>query len=111
MGVLEEVRERLHMGKEKYGHGVRADDDTTTWGTNTNSWLEMAKEEFLDAIVYVIADYIRYMRRTDESFPKENIDDNDLILKIFKNFESIKSPRHKMLIWNLENMCRLDISQ
>ena len=36
MGVLEEVRARLHMGMEKYGHGVRADDDTTTWGTSKN---------------------------------------------------------------------------
>ena len=104
MGVLEEVRARLHMGMEKYGHGVRADDDTTTWGTSKNSWLEMAKEEFLDAIVYIITDYIKYMRQIDKSFPKENIDDNDLILKIFKNFHGIKSPRHKMLIWNLENM-------
>ena len=104
MGVLEEVRARLHMGMEKYGHGVRADDDTTTWGTSKNSWLEMAKEEFLDAIVYIITDYIKYMRQIDKSFPKENIDDNDLILKIFKNFKGIKSPRHKMLIWNLENM-------
>ena len=104
MGVLEEVRARLHMGMEKYGHGVRADDDTTTWGTHKNSWLEMAKEEFLDAIVYIISDYIKCMRQIYNSFPIENIDDNDLILKIFKNFQSIKSPRHKKLIWNLENM-------
>ena len=104
MIVLGEVKARLTMGMQKYGHGVRADDDTTTWGTSKNSWLEMAREEFLDAIVYIIADYIRYMRQTDDNFPKENVDDNDLILKIFGNFESIKSPRHKMLIWNLENM-------
>ena len=55
MCVLEEVRERMEMGREKYGHGVRVDDDTRTWGTRNNSWLNMAREEFLDAIVYVTA--------------------------------------------------------
>lgn len=57
------VLERLRLGKSKYGHGVRVDMDTVTWGTRKNSWLEMAREEFLDGIVYVIADYIDIGRK------------------------------------------------
>ena len=25
------IRERLNLGREKYGHGVRVNDDTSTW--------------------------------------------------------------------------------
>ena len=52
---MKEIIDRLNIGRERYGHGVRVDDDTTTWGTKENSWMEMAREEFLDAVIYVIA--------------------------------------------------------
>ena len=39
------IRERMEFGKAKYGHGVRVTDDTTTWGTPSNSWMHMALEE------------------------------------------------------------------
>ena len=101
MGVLEEVRARLHMGMEKYGHGVRADDDTTTWGTPKNSWLEMASEELLDAIIYVIADYLR----TEEKIHDEEAkDDNDLIMHIFDNVNTVSSEKHHKLLSGLISM-------
>ena len=59
MDIKKELNARLDLGLVRYGHGVRVDDDTTTWGTPKNSWMEMAKEELLDAIIYVVADYIR----------------------------------------------------
>ena len=105
MCVLEEVRERMEMGREKYGHGVRVDDDTRTWGTRNNSWLNMAREEFLDAIVYVTADYIRHVRKEDRSFRNSVEDDNELIMSIIKDFSTVESSKHKMLLWNLKMIC------
>ena len=36
-----DIKARLAIGLETYGHGVRVEDDTTQWGTEVNSWLEM----------------------------------------------------------------------
>ena len=55
--IAEQIVGRLELGKERYGHGVIVNSDTREWGTPNNSWIEMATEEFLDAIIYVIADY------------------------------------------------------
>ncbi len=54
---------------ERYGHGVRPDDDTREWGTNMNDWFEMAEEELLDAIVYINADYRREKGMNNEIKP------------------------------------------
>lgn len=56
------IRSRLAIGLETYGHGVRVMDDTTQWGTKTDSWLEMGLEEIDDLAIYVIAESIRYGR-------------------------------------------------
>ena len=56
MDVREELTGRLELGLRKYNQGVRVGDNTQKWGTKGNSWLDMAKEEFLDAIIYIIAD-------------------------------------------------------
>lgn len=53
------IESRLAVGVETYGHGVRVDDDTTQWGTKTDSWLEMGLEEIDDLAIYVIAQLIR----------------------------------------------------
>jgi hypothetical protein len=82
--IQEQIVGRLKVGKERYGHGVIVDSDTREWGTPKNSWIDMAVEEFLDAIIYVIADYIRRGR--------------------LRNYEKIESPKHHMLVWNLLNM-------
>ena len=55
-GALES---RLSVGVETYGHGVRVGDDTTQWGTKTDSWLEMGLEEIDDLAIYVIAQLLR----------------------------------------------------
>lgn len=77
--VQDLVSERLNLGKSKYGHGVRSNMDTTTWGTPKNSWLEMAIEEYLDALVYTAADYIRKFEEPSEP------DDNERILQVIAN--------------------------
>lgn len=116
------VKERLQLGRDKYGHGVRVDMDTTTWGTPKNSWMEMANEEFLDAIVYVTADYIRKGREKidilmsdmevkycAEVWDKDGQDDNGLILYILENLEHMEDCKHKTLLENLFNIVETDL--
>lgn len=130
---MEDVRSRLQLGREKYGHGVRVDDDTVTWGTPKNSWMEMAREEFLDAIVYVTADYIRKGRECNDKLmsqmeinylytpefeectnPKKYLedhrkeDDNDLILYILEHTEDMEPCYHKTLLYTLFNILDMD---
>ena len=101
MGILDELTGRLELGLKKYNHGVRTDDDTRDWGTPVNSWLYMAREEFLDAMIYVAADYIRKSGlKRDES----EEDDNKLIMRVIDLYSDIDSPKHKMLLWNLFNI-------
>ena len=126
--IREQIVGRLEVGRKRYGHGVIVDSDTREWGTPKNSWIDMAVEEFLDAIIYVIADYIRQGRQSpklmceleldykvDEKFAEcedpvkyllqsHEEDDNGLIMHILKNYEKIESPKHHMLVWNLLNM-------
>lgn len=114
MGVRRELTERLKLGLKRYNHGVRVDDDTRTWGTPTDSWLDMAKEELLDAIIYVVADYIRNVRSEGERAPlsfrkNDEPDDNKLIMSIIDYWDCVDSPQHKMLLWNLFKMLNSDI--
>ena len=60
--IIELIRKRLPMGVAKYGHGLRAADDTTEWGTEENSWVEMALEEALDMAVYLATALVRLKR-------------------------------------------------
>ena len=101
MGILNELTGRLELGLRKYNHGVRTDDDTRDWGTPVNSWLYMAREEFLDAMIYIAADYIRVSGlKRDEG----EEDDNKLIMRVIDRYNDIDSPKHKMLLWNLFNL-------
>ena len=101
MGILGELTGRLELGLRKYNHGVRVDDDTRDWGTPVNSWLHMAREEFLDAMIYVAADYIRKSGlKRDEG----EEDDNKLIMRVIGKYIEIKSSKHKMLLWQLFNL-------
>lgn len=111
---VEEILSRLELGLRKYNHGVRVNDDTRTWGTRMNSWMEMAKEEFLDAIIYVVADYIKMGRNSwrqcalleKEWIHSEN-DDNELIMYIIKNYNRIESKKHKTLLQQLFKMNKI----
>lgn len=101
MGIREELTGRLELGLKKYNHGVRVDDDTRDWQTPVNSWLYMAREEFLDAMIYVAADYIRNTGlKRDES----EEDDNKLIMRVIGGYTEMGSAKHKMLLWQLFNM-------
>ena len=106
MGVLEELTGRLELGISKYNHGVRVDDDTRDWGTPWNSWLHMAREEFLDAMIYIAADYIRIsgMKRDENE-----VDDNKRIMYVIEHYSDIDSAKHKMLLWNLFNLLNASI--
>jgi hypothetical protein len=106
MGVLKELTERLELGLRKYNHGVRVDDDTRDWGTPVNSWLHMAREEFLDAMIYVAADYIRVSGLERDEGEE---DDNKLIMHVIDHYSDLESPKHKMLIWNLFNLLNTSI--
>lgn len=101
MGVRQELLGRLELGLKKYNHGVRIGDDTRDWGTPVNSWLYMAREEFLDAMIYVAADYIR---KNDLKRDEGEEDDNKLIMHVINCYSDLDSAKHKMLIWNLFNM-------
>lgn len=120
--------ERLEIGMKRYGHGVIVDSDIREWGTPKDSWFDMAVEEFLDALIYVVADYIRSGRRSrrmltdleldykvDDNFAvlqdsvkylleRHEPDDNNLIMYVIRNHTRIESPKHKMLVSNLINM-------
>ena len=53
------ISSRMEMGYKKYGHGLRINDNTTQWGTEFDSWDEMALEEALDGLVYISASILR----------------------------------------------------
>jgi hypothetical protein len=98
------VSERLNLGKEKYGHGVRTHMDTTTWGTPKNSWIEMAMEEYLDAIVYTVADYIRKFEEPSQP------DDNQRILELTERPEHMLSVCHEKLVNSLKELVNLSLA-
>ena len=62
------VKARLDLGRERYGHGIRVNDDTTQWGTKTDSWLEMGLEEIDDLAIYIAAQFARYIDRWENGF-------------------------------------------
>jgi len=84
------------------------------WGTSKNSWIDMAREELLDSIIYIVADYIRNVRSEGEHAPlsfrkNDEPDDNKLIMSIVDDWEYVESPQHKMVLWNLFKMLDSDI--
>ena len=105
---MEKLEARLELGFKRYGHGVRVNDDTREWGTKDNSWMEMAEEEFLDAIIYVTADYIRntpnHPFKNDFFSIETSRDDNDMIIHIIENYTRMEPCRHKTLICTLLTM-------
>ena len=62
--------ERMKLGFERYGHGLRLHDDTRQWGTKENSWEEMALEEVLDGLIYTAAAILRLRDRRKKNEKK-----------------------------------------
>ena len=85
------LNDRLALGRERYGHGVIVDQDTTKFGTKENDWILMGLEELLDGLVYISASIIRENRKKTESDKNENNenndnkDDNDELMKIIND--------------------------
>ena len=61
------IQSRLVIGMERYGHGIRPMDNTTQWGTKEDSWLLMCEEEIADAIIYILAHYLRLVETSQPS--------------------------------------------
>jgi hypothetical protein len=111
--ISQNIQDRLAIGRERYGHGVRSDDNTREWGTKRNSWCEMAEEELLDCVVYVIADYIRQSRDgtgkdplvyRNDFFVKMPGDDNSLIMHIWKHKDRMDPCTTKTILFSLESL-------
>ena len=100
---MELLQNRLELGRKKYGHGVRVNDNPQTWGTIKNSWMEMAQEEFLDGIVYVLADFVRGV----DAGGVTGEDDNETILFYTRNINLIDSEKHRNMVTTLLKYCEL----
>ena len=96
--------ERLELGRKRYGHGVRVNDDTTQFGTPSDSWMHMALEEHLDAVIYIIADYIK----RNDLHREEDEDDNQLILYYVCNMDKVYGT-HKVILDHLKKVIDLCI--
>lgn len=57
--ILKKIKAAMAKGEKEYGHGLRSGDDTTQWGTEDDSWIEMALEEALDMSIYLATQLIR----------------------------------------------------
>lgn len=64
--IMRLLTERLALGRARYGHGMRVDEDPTQYGVGSNDWELMALEEMLDGLIYTTAAIIRHMRRKKE---------------------------------------------
>ena len=64
--IIDLIKKRLDKGAAEYGHGIRVKDNTTNWGTETNSWTEMGLEEALDLSIYLAAQILRVMRNEEQ---------------------------------------------
>ena len=74
MGVNEEIltmlKERMAVGVERYGHGLRPMDDTTQWGTKEDSWVEMGIEEVHDNLIYIATAMLRIRHLEEQALKR-----------------------------------------
>lgn len=63
--ILEMINARLALGRTRYGHGIRVNDDTRQWGTDNDAWAEMGLEEVLDLALYLAAAMVR-LKKADK---------------------------------------------
>ena len=65
--IMKLLNDRLALGRHRYGHGVRVNDDTRQWGTAEDSWETMMMEEALDGMIYAAASILRIKRKRELS--------------------------------------------
>jgi len=92
-----QFEERFRIGRETYGHGVRVHDSSMNWIKETH-------EELMDAIIYLISDYIRAGREAVCYQPLNKEDDNETIMNIIKNHSAMKEGKHRRRVSILINM-------
>ena len=90
--LLDFVRRRQKFGLEKYGHGVRHEDDTRSFGTTRDSWWEMMQEELGDAISYAVCGLLRDKRLSPRA--ADETDDNGVVIE---QLQSGPDERHELL--------------
>jgi len=61
--IMNMIKDRLDLGKSRYGHGVVVNQNTQEFGTKEDDWELMALEEMLDGLIYTTASIIRYKRK------------------------------------------------
>ena len=88
--ILELIQERLALGEERYGHGVRKNDDTTQWGTKADSWTEMGLEEALDLTIYLSAQLLRILDKeaTEKELTKMRVEH---VLKLANRIKELEA--------------------
>ena len=101
--LIADITHRMKKGREQYGHGLVPSMDTRKWGTEEDCWREMAREEFLDSIIYILVDYIRQLVPSHLEFLKER-ECNDEILMYLTHPELIKSEYHRRTVATIEQL-------
>ena len=107
--ILNLLNSRFELGKERYTHGVKINNDTRKWGTKNNDWFEMMQEELLDGLVYCAASALKnsnYIR------PETHEDDNVAIFNwICKTIDYTgDTTEHQKILKNLYNSILLSLS-
>jgi hypothetical protein len=78
--LLKLLKDRLNLGRERYGHGVRIDDDIGQYGPQGgNNWELMAEEELLDGMIYLGANLIRRRRERRLKYNTRKSNDDIII--------------------------------
>ena len=84
------IQERLDLGKERYGQGVKVFDNY--------DWFEMALEEFLDGMVYTAAAYLK-----ESHYIQKTHDDNSAILSVILHRKTLPDGPYKKMLNVLAN--------
>ena len=88
--ILDIIKQRMEVGLERYGHGLRTADDTRQWGTAEDSWEEMALEEALDGMIYFGCIFYEYKSK------KKRLKERQKTLNIFSFYVF-----HQQLLFHL----------
>ena len=80
--ILNLLKDRLKLRRERYGPWGSLNDDTTQWGTPSNDWELMAIEEVLDGLIYSAAAIIRLRRMKDVNNTSNDSDISNKRIKI-----------------------------